>query len=258
VKTFLAAVSVLGLAGAAGFVGWSVLSRPTDVFVTGEAAQAFNLQTGLTATSSRSIATGETLRDAVAAPPASSLTRPIPLEGMAVRGIGPAARPAAASGFARDLPVRVVRKARKTRLFMNLLAKPASFLMAQTSLRSARAMRAFLSDRRRVEAYLDSPLVRVALNSAAFTKAVLGNGRLVRAFLGSPALQDPALVRELLRSPMMRKMLDCPGIQQALADPETIMGLVSDPETLRFVAEHPQALQSIASAAPALADAFRR
>lgn len=250
-KTLLAAVSVLGLAGAAGFVAWSTLTRPTDAFVTGEVAQAFNLQTGPPPAPARSIAAGETLRDAVAAP-ASSLTRPIPMEGMAGDVLKPASKPA------RDLPVRVVRKARKTRLFTSLLAQPASFLMARTSLRSARAMRAFLSDRRRVDAYLDSPLVRVALNSAAFTKAVLGNGRLVRAFLASPALQDPAVVRELLRSPMLRKMLDCPGVSQALADPDTVTGLVSDPETLRFVAEHPQAVQALASAAPALAGAFRR
>lgn len=258
VKSFLAVVSVMGLTGAAGFVAWFALSRPTDACVRGEAAQAFNLQTGPASSPSRALAAGDALRDAVAAAPISSLTRPIVVEGMAVGGLKPAPGAAVAAEPARDLPARVVRKARKTRLFMNLLAKPASFVMARTSLRSAREMRAFLSDRRSVDAYMNSPLVRVGLNSATFTKAVLGNGRLVRAFLNSPALKDPAVVREILRSPMMRKMLDCPAVQQALADPNTIMGLASDPETMRFIVEHPEALQAIASAAPALVGAFRR
>ncbi|MEK7382349.1 MAG: hypothetical protein AAB262_03585 [Elusimicrobiota bacterium] len=234
VRIFLAAVSVTGLAFAAGVVVWSALSRPTDAYLMGEAARSFDLQASRVPAAVLSVA------------------RPPAPRGMAVAGHKPA--PGSAAAPARDLPARVVRKARASRLFMNLLAKPAPFLMAQTSLRSAREMRAFLADRGRVDAYMNSPLVRVALNSATFTKAVLGNGRLVRAFLASPALQDPVVVRELLRSPLMRKMLDCPGIQQALADPNTIAGLISEPETARFMAEHPQALQAIASAVDAHAD----
>lgn len=233
-------------------VGWSALSRPRDVYVTSEVAGSFNLQTAPVPAALRSTTAGETLRDAVGAAPVSSLTRPIVPEGMVGYGFKPTAPVAAAAPTAR-----LVRKALKTRLLMNLLNKPASFLMARTSLRDPRQMRAFLNDKRRVAAYLDSPLVRMALNSAAFTRSVLSNGPLVRAFLASPALQDPAVVRELLRSPLMRKMLDCPGIQQALEDPDAISGLVSDPETLRFIAEHPQALQALADAAPALANAFR-
>ena len=106
-----------------------------------------------------------------------------------------------------------------------------------------------------MNAYLDSPLVRVALNSPTVTKALLADPGVVKAFLGTPAMQDAGAVRELMSSKLFKKVLDCPGPQGALEDPSTIMKLVSDPATLKWLGENPGALKAVPAAAPALAAA---
>lgn len=241
---------MLGLLGAGGAVGWSVLSRPDDAYITREVADSFNMKTGPAPV--RPLATpapGEALRDAVGAP-ASSLTRPIASPDMAV-GLPPRdRRPPAA------VTPRAEAWARKHRLLAGLISKPASFLLKRSSLSSAAGMRAFLSDPRKVDAYMNSPLVRVTLNSPTVAKTLLGNPAVVRAFLAAPAMSDPKTVRALIGSPMLHKMLDCPAVQEALGDPEVMTRMVADRQTVAWLAAHPQALTAIASAAPALGEAF--
>ena len=146
--------------------------------------------------------------------------------------------------------------AKKHRFLTALIAKPAQFMMSRSPLGSARAMRAFLADPKKVDAYMNSPLVRITLNSPTVAKAVLGNPTVIRAFLAEPAMRDPQTVRALLGSPMLRKMLDCPAIQEALGDPAVMNRMVADPQTITWIASHPQALLAIAGAAPALGDAL--
>ncbi|UPT73772.1 MAG: hypothetical protein M0D55_18290 [Elusimicrobiota bacterium] len=260
------AVSLAGLMGAGGFVAWTVLSRPTDVFVTGDAAAGFNLQEGPEPVRSANFASGEALRDAVAAaPPApSSLTAPIATEGMAYGSarkipVTVSASGAAASAPAKPMTVISARAetwARGNRLFAAMAAKPAAFFMSRSALGSARSMKAFLADPKKVDAYMNSALVRIALNSPTFAKAVLGNPAVIRAFLASPAMKDPAVARALVGSPMVRKMLDCPAIQEALGDPAVMQKMVADPQTIMWIAAHPDALMAITNAVPALGDAL--
>lgn len=260
-RNALAAVSVLGLAGLAGLVGWSTLTRPAGDFVTGDAAKGFNLDAPAPASPApRPAAAPDDLRDAVAAPasslPGSLSPRPIAYEGMAVAGRpAPAAAPA---GPVVPVTPKAEAWARKNKWWTALLAKPAALLARGSSLGNARDMRAFLADPRKVDAYLNSTLTRVVLNSPTAAKALLGNPAVVRAALASPALQDPQALRELLASPMLRKMLDCPGVQEALADEGVMRRMWTDPQTVAWIASHPQALSTIAAAAPALAEGFAR
>ena len=265
-RSTLVGASLAGLLGAGGFVAWSVYSRPVDVFVTGEAARGFNLQEGSIASSPTAFASGENLRDAVAsAPPApSSLTAPIATEGMAYGAANKLSVTASASGGKSPAPGRPMtvisakaeRWARTNKLMAALVTKPAAFLMSRSALGSARSMKAFLADPKKVDGYMNSPLVRIALNSPTFAKSVLGNPVLIRAFLASPAMKDPEVVRRLTDSPMLKKMLDCPAIQEALGDPAVMQKMIADPQTVVFVATHPDVLAAVANAVPALGDAF--
>lgn len=257
-KKTLAVVSVLGLAGAAGFVGWSVLSRPDDIFVTGDAATGFNLQEGPAPAASSPLSPGETLRDAVAAaPPApTSLMRPIGFDGMAGHGSPASAAPAAAGPAPSKITARAETWARRNKLFAGLLVRPAKFLVGRSPMASAQGLRGFLADPKKVDAYMNSALVRVTINSPTVAKALLGNPGVIRAFLASPAMRDPQAVRDLLSSAMVRKFMDCPAIQEALSDPVVMQRMLMDPTTISWVASNPQALTAIASAAPALGDAF--
>jgi len=254
VRSILPVISIVGLIGATGVVTWSVVSRPDDAFMTQEAAGAFNLQTGpAPARAPAPLTAGETLRDAVASapPPASSMMRPIAGEGMFV-GAPPN------GGMDRKFTVITPKAeawARKHKFVAGLIARPAKFLMSRSSLGSARDLRAFLADPKKVDAYMNSSLVRVTLNSPTVAKALLGNPAVIRAFLASPAMRDPKAARALLGSPMVRKMLDCPAIQEALSDPAVMKRMVGDPQTIAWLAAHPDALLAIASAAPALGDA---
>jgi hypothetical protein len=218
-------------------------------------ANSFNLQTGPAPVRAPvALAPGETLRDAVAAvPPApSSLMRQIADPGMVVGGGAPKA-----THYTVITP-KAEAWAKKHKFLTGLIAKPASFLMGRSSLGSARDLRAFLADPQKVDAYMNSALVRVTLNSPTVAKALLGNPAVIRAFLAMPAMRDPQAVRALLGSPMLRKMLDCPAIQEALGDPEVMNKMIADPKTISWIASHPDALMAIASAAPALGDALKR
>lgn len=254
-RKVLPVVSVLGLLGAGGAVTWSVVSRPSDTFMTEETAGAFNMQTGpAPARPSSPLAPGETLRDAVAAapPPASSLMKPIADPGMVV---GAAPQGGMQSRRAAVTP-KAVAWARKHAFLAGLIAKPAKFLVSRSAMRSPRDLRAFLSDPRKVDAYMNSSLVRVAINSPAVAKALLGNPAVIRAFLAAPAMRDPRAVRALVGSPMLRKMLDCPAIQEAIGDPVVMRRMFADPETIRWLAAHPDAMTAITAAVPAFGGAF--
>lgn len=254
-RRILPVISILGLLGAGGAVTWSVLARPADVYITHEVADAFNLQTGpAPARAPAALAVGETLRDAVAsAPPAaSSLMRPIAAPDMAVG----AARPAPPQKPLTVISAKAAAWARKSKFFTAFAAKPAARMLSRGPMSGSRELRSFLADPKKVDAYMNSALVRITLNSPSVAKVLLGNPVLIRAFLATPAMRDPQAVRALLGSPMVRKMLDCPAIQEALGDPAVMNRMVADPETIRFIASHPEVLMAISSAAPALGDAF--
>lgn len=244
-KNALVAMSVAGLLGASGFVAWTVFSRPDDA-VSGAAA-AFDFKEAPPPSSRPLSAGSEQLKDAVA-----DAASP---------------RPISVAEMAREAPPRVDRRppvrpfltpelesgVRKSKILNALLRAPARFLVAGSAMKSPRALNAFLGDKAAVDAYMNSTLVRVALNSPAVAKALIGNAALVRAFLGSPALRDPGTVKALVGSRMLAKMLDCPGVQGALADPAVIRSLASDPVTIEWIGRNPQSLNAIATAAPALA-----
>ncbi len=254
-RSILPVISVLGLIGAGGAVTWSVMSRQNDTYITHDVANSFNLQTGpAPVRAPAALAPGETLRDAVAAaPPApSSLMKVIATPGMAV---GRPAKDAPDKQYTVITP-KAEAWARKHKLLAGLLAKPAAFLVSRSALGSVRGLRAFLADPRKVDAYMNSALVRITLNSPTVAKALLGNPAVIRAFLATPAMSDPQAVRALLASPMFHKMLDCPAIQEAVGDPVVMNKMIGDPQTIRWIGAHPQALTALAEAAPALGDAF--
>lgn len=250
-RSILPIVSVLGLLGAGTAVIWSVLSRQEGSYITHEAADSFNLQTAPPASRAPApLASGRISRGVAAAP--SSLTRPIVTAGMSVGGVS--------KGVSEKRYTVITPKAEawamKHEFVAGLIAKPAAFLMNRSSLGSARGLRAFLGNAKTVDAYMNSTLMRVMLNSPVVAKAVLGNPAVIRAFLDTPALRDPQAVRALVSSPMLRKMLDCPAVQEALGDPDVMRKMIADPQTVTWIAAHPDALMAIAEAAPALGEAF--
>ncbi len=230
-------VSAIGFIGAGAVVTWSVFSRPTDTYNTHEVADSFNLQR---VDAPSRLAAGETLRDAVAAPPpaASSLMRPIAEPGMLV---------GAAKETERRPPVSPQAEvwARKHPFMADLVAKPAAFLLAHSALRSAQGTRAFLGDAKKVDAYMNSPLVRVVLRSPAMARSLMTNAGVAGAFVSTPAMRDPQTVKALLASPMLHKILDCPAIRDTLADGAVMKTMTSDPRTEAWIAKHPEAMLAL-------------
>jgi hypothetical protein len=256
VRSYLPVISVLGFIGAGAAVTYSVVSRPTDLYITHEVADSFNLKTGPAPRRPPvALATSETLRDAVATGPsvASSMMRPIAGAGIV---IGAAMKEPPKAVKYTVITQKAEAWAKKQGFFAGLLAKPAAFLMAHSSLGSAKGVRAFLGDPRKVDAYMNSPLVRVTINSPSVAKSLLGNTAMVSAFLSTPAMRDPATVRALLASPMVKKLLDCPAIQEALSDPVVVRKIFDDPKTMMWVGAHPDAMIAITEAAPAMGDAM--
>jgi hypothetical protein len=256
VRSYLPVISILGFIGAGVAVTYSVLSRPTDAYITHEVADSFNLQTGpAPRRPPLALAPGETLRDSVAAAPpaASSMMRPIAGAGIVVGA--PVKEPLKAVQYT-VITQKAEAWAKKQTFFAGLLAKPAAFLMAHSSLGSAKGVRAFLGDPRKVDAYMNSTLVRITINSPSVAKSLLGNTAMVSAFLATPAMRDPATVRALLASPMVKKLLDCPAIQEALSDPAVVRRMFDDPKTMMWVGAHPDAMIAITEAAPAMGDAM--
>jgi hypothetical protein len=254
-RNFLLGVSLLGLVGAGAGVTWSVLSRPEDAYITHEVADSFNLKNG-PAPLKPMVAPGETFRDAVAAAPpaASSLTAPIATEGMAYGKMKALEPQATSSKPYTTISAKAQSWLRKR--VGEMASRPAAYMLNRSSLGSAKSLRQFLASPGKVDAYMNSAAVRVALNSPAAAKLILGNPAVVRAFLNTPAMKDPQAVRELLKSPMLAKMLDCPGIQGALNDQTVVNRMISDPQTVMWAVAHPQALTAIAQAAPALGEAL--
>ncbi len=249
-------VSLFGFIGAGAAVTWSVMSRPQDTYITHEVANSFNLQEGpAPARAPRPLTEGETLRDAVAAAPpvASSLVRPTGTDTLMYSS---KARASAPEFKSQPVTAKAEVWARKNKFLAALVTRPAAFLMNHSSLSSARGLRAFLADAKKVDGYMNSTLVRIAINSPTVAKALLGNPAVIRAFLNTPAMKDPAAVRALVGSPMVQKMLDCPAVQEAMTDPAVMNKMMADPQTLMWVVAHPEALEAISKAAPALGEAM--
>lgn len=240
-------MSAVSLAAVTGVVAWTTLTRPIDPRMSDHAIDASDFQVAPTPQFPR--ASADSMRDAMASP------APIPISGYSMTPKNPETAPEAA---VPKVPPGVELKARKSPVFAALLEAPARFLMKRTTLGDAKGFKRFMASPKAVNAYLDSPLVRAALRSPAVTKSIVTNGRLVRAFLDTPAMQDPTALATLLRSPMFKKIVDCPGVQEALSDPRVLMRLGSDPATLDYLAEHPQAADALAKAFPALASAVTK
>jgi hypothetical protein len=225
-------------------VAWTALSRPQDVYLASESAKSFDFKAAPLSAARPGAAPSGGGTPAAASPP------PIRYEGMA--RAEPARPPSRKSEGTFATPL-IVAQTRRNRLFSDLLRAPARFLAAHSALRSPGELRAFLADKRGVDAFLNATVVRAVLASPALAGTVLGSPSVARAFLASPAMRDPGTVRALLSSRMAVKMLDCPGVQAALADPAVTRGIVSDPETARWLAANPQALILLGEQAPALA-----
>lgn len=242
-------MSAVSLAAVTGVVGWSMMTRPIDPRMVDVEVQASDLPSPAPAPRFPSTDV-DSMRDAMASP------QPIPIAGYSM---APQQRPATVPQAAvPKLPPGIELKAKSDPVFSAMLGAPARFLMRKTTLGDARGFKKFLASPKAVDRYLNSPLVRAALHSPAVTKSILTNGALVRAFLDTPAMQDPVALATLLRSPMFKKIVDCPGVQDALADPRVMVRLGSDPTTLEYLGEHPQAAEALGKAFPALAAAVTK
>lgn len=244
-------MSAVSLAAVTGVVGWSMMTRPIDPRMVDVEVQASDLPSPAPAPRFPS-ADADSMRDAMASP------QPIPIAGYSMTP-SPQQRPATVPQAAvPKVPPGVELKAKSDPVFSAMVGAPAKFLMRKTTLGDARSFKKFLASPKAVDRYLNSPLVRAALKSPAVTKSILTNGALVRAFLDTPAMQDPVALATLLRSPMFKKIVDCPGVQEAFSDPRVMMSLGTDPSTVEYLGEHPQAAEALGKAFPALAAAVTK
>lgn len=241
----LPVVSVLGFIGAASAVTWSVFSRPTDVYITHEVADSFNLQE---VAAPAALPAAELMRDAVAsAQPViltapSSLTPPRADSGL---GVGAASKESAGAARRAAAATKAEAWAKKHVILAALFAKPAAFLMSRTALGSPSGLSAFLGNAKKVDAYMNSPLTRIVLANPAVARTLLGNPAVVGAFLDTPAMRDSKTVSALLASPMLKKILDCPAIIETLGDPVIMGKITSDSRTMSWIAMNPRAMMVI-------------
>lgn len=184
-----------------------------------------------------------------APPPSMGVVLPIPLDNMA----GSKPKPGG-PGKVPVVTAKAVRWARTHKVFAAFLKTPARYLAGKGGrMRSPGAFQDFLADKKQVDAFLDSPLVRVALNSPVVSRALLGDPDVAKAFLGSPAMQDPAAVKALMSSRLFQKVLDCPGPQGAIEDGRTLPAILTNPAVIGWIKENPSALKTLQQAVPALA-----
>lgn len=183
--------------------------------------------------------------------PSMGVVAPIPIEGMS----GTVSKPR--PGGPGKVPVvtaKSVRWVRTHKVFAAFLKAPARYLAGKGDrMSSPAAFRAFLDDKKQVNAFLDSPLVRVALNSPVISRALMSDPGVLKAFLGSPAMRDPATVRRFVTSPLFRKVIDCPGPQGAIEDGRTLPQTLASPAVISWVKDNPSGMAALESAIPALA-----
>lgn len=183
--------------------------------------------------------------------PSMGVIAPIPIQGMA----GTVSKPR--PGGPGKVPVvtaKAVRWVRTHRVFAAFLKAPARYLSGKGDrMSSPAAFRAFLGDKKQVDAFLDSPLVRVALNSPVVSRALMGDPDVVKAFLGSPAMKDPATVKQFLSSPLFQKVIDCPGPQGVIEDGRTLPQTLTNPAVISWMRDNPSAVSALSEAIPALA-----
>lgn len=183
--------------------------------------------------------------------PSMGVVAPIPIEGMS--GTVRKPRPGG-PGKVPVVTAKAVRWVRTHKVFAAFLKAPARYLAGKGDrMSSPAAFRAFLDDKKQVNAFLDSPLVRVALNSPVVSRALMSDPGVVKAFLGSPAMQDPATVKQFLTSPLFRKVIDCPGPQGAIEDGRTLPQTLTNPEVISWMKENPGGMRALTEAIPALA-----
>jgi hypothetical protein len=183
------------------------------------------------------------------AKPPMSVVLPLPYDGKAVSRSRPGG-----PGKVPVVTAKAVRWVRTHKLFAAFLKTPARYLAGKGGrMRSPGAFKDFLADKKQVDAFLDAPLVRVALNSPVISRSLLGDPDVLKAFLGSPAMQDPAAVNALMSSRLLQKVLDCPGPQGALEDGRTLPAVLTNPAVIEWIKDNPSAVKTLAAAAPALA-----
>lgn len=253
---YLLGGAVIVLAGLGGVIA-GLRSERRDIRPAAHAPAAFDLPE-VSAQAEASIAR-EALAPSpsLAAPqpaapaPSMAVLRPIPLEGMA--GAKSAPRPGG-PGKVPVVTAKAVRWVRTHKVFAAFLKTPARYLAGKGGrMRSPGAFQDFLADKKQVDAFLDSPMVRVALNSPVISRALLGDPDVAKAFLGSPAMQDPAAVKALMSSRLLQKVLDCPGPQGAIEDGRTLPGILTNPAVIGWMKDNPSAIKTLAQAVPALA-----
>jgi len=247
-RKLLGVLSVFGLSSAPLFVAWTVVSSPGGSHLPPRSAKGFDFDY----VQPLPPAPPPDMRDAPAPAPAAS-PLPIPYQGMLKTKSVEQAAPLPRKPAPRALvSVRHETWALGSGVLAALRRSPARFLASSTALHSPRALLAFLENKKQVEAYMDSPLVRVTLNSPPVARQILGSRPLVRAFLSTPAMRNPRAARALVLSPIARKMLVSPGVTQALRDPAVVRNLMSDAQAAEWLEENPVALKALTRAVPGL------
>lgn len=107
-----------------------------------------------------------------------------------------------------------------------LLTQPMTYITQKTWLGKPAGFQKFISDPKRVKRYIDNPIVKSVIDSPAMTRVFVSNSMLVSAFLASPAMRDPAAMKALASSPLLRELAQHKGVQAALADPAIMQKLL--------------------------------
>lgn len=224
-----AALSVLGLGAAAGFIVETMNQRERE-FLQSERIAKFDIK------NEDLPAPAET----APAPAPAPVSRLYGNAGQAVSAAPSArvsVRPAPMSSSPRTLSAGAVQNDGR---FKGLLSSPAAFLAKKTHLGKPEKFAAWLSDSRRVDRYLAHPLVRGVVDSPLLTRMIV-RPAVVSAFLQSPAMSDPRALAALSKSGLVQKLAEYPGVQALLDDPQFVQGVLMNPQTTAYLARHKDA-----------------
>lgn len=150
----------------------------------------------------------------------------------------PAARPSAPAAI---LPPLAGAPTITADSMKSLVADPLSFMAQKTWLGKPAGFQKFAADPQRVNRYVSNPIVKNVLDSPILMKKLLSNEAVVRAFLSSPAMRDPAALKALSSSPLIKRLAESKGVQAVLADPVLIQRVLMSPQTMTWMTSDPQA-----------------
>lgn len=129
--------------------------------------------------------------------------------------------------------------AQKQPMFRDLLASPASFIVKRTHLGNPKGLQTFVKDKRRVDRYMNHPLIKTVLSNPTLLKMLIKTPGVADAFFSSPAMQDSRTVKGMIDSGFLGRLLNAPGPAALIKDDAFMNAATSDMRVIQLMARYP-------------------